>query len=100
MARCTGVCLRHHTPSLIEQCAGKVASLAHYRAESDPLQRLRPLGDNADKVRPENFEFNAIHLDILPQSLEATMQPTASIVAIHPGAIAVVVSRSSMIAGP
>ena len=97
MAGRAGIGLRHHAPAPVEQRHREIAGLAHDRAEGDALQRLGALVDDADQVGPEDFELDAVHAD---QSFRAMMQPTWSIVAVHPGGMAVVVSRSSMIAGP
>ena len=61
MAGRAGIGLHNHAPALVEQRAGEVAGLAHDRTEGDALQRLGPLGDDADQVRPEDFELDAIH---------------------------------------
>ena len=92
-----GVGLRHHAAAPVEQRAGQIAGLAHDRAEGDALQRLGALGDDADQVGPEDFEFDAVHR-LYP--FRAKIQPILSTVAVQPGGITVVVSRSSMIAGP
>ena len=57
-----GVGLGHHAAARVEQAAGQVAGLAHDRAEGDALQRLGLLADDADQVRPEDLEFDAVHL--------------------------------------
>ena len=61
VAGCAGIGLRHHAPAPVEQRAGEVAGLAHHRAERDALQRLGPLADDADQVRPEDFELDRVH---------------------------------------
>ena len=59
-----GVGLRHHAAAPVEQRTGQIAGLAHHRAEGDALQRLGALGDDADQVGPQDFEFDAVHRSI------------------------------------
>ncbi len=61
VAWCSRVCLGHHTPACVEQCAGQVTGFAHDRTERDALQAFRLLADDADQVGPEYFKFDAVH---------------------------------------
>src|ERR1700730_14431557 len=81
----------------IEQGIGEVPRLTHNGAEGDALQSLGLLADNADEIAPDDLELDAVHVSY---SFEAMMQPVASTFARQPGRMMMVVSRSSMIAGP
>ena len=89
--------LGDHPALAVEQRAGEVARLAHHRAERDALQRAGLLGNRGDQVRPENFELDSVHAH--PSHL-ATMQPSSRTSARQPAIRKIVVSRSSIMAGP
>src|SRR6202162_5723027 len=62
VARRAGDGLRNHAGLGVEQRGGQIAGLAHHRAESDALQCLRLLADDADQVAPHDLEIDAIHV--------------------------------------
>jgi hypothetical protein len=99
--RCAGVGLRHHAAARVEQGRGQVARLAHDGREGDALQGLGLFADDADQVGPEDFKFDTVEfLAHDAFSRVATTQPKRSTDAVHPGGMTMVVSRSSMMAGP
>ena len=73
--------LGDHAAARVEQAAGQVAGLAHDRAEGDPLQRLGLLADDADQVRPEDFELDAVHAHA-PVRPSPSTQPIPSTTAV------------------
>ena len=89
--------LRDHPAFTVQPRGGQVARLAHHRAERDALQGAGLLADHADQVGPQDLELYSVHYQT-PRL--ATMQPRVSTVAFHPGNRTMVVSRSSMMAGP
>src|SRR6202012_342153 len=86
-----------HAAAGVEEAAGEVAGFPHDRREGDALQRLGLFGNDADQVRPEDLELDAVH----DQTLRlAVMQPLSSTRAVQPGGSTMVGSRSSTRAGP
>ena len=95
--RRSGDGLGDHPALAVEQRAGEVARLAHHRAEGDALQRAGLFGHRADQVRPEDFKRDPVHAH---PSRRATMQPSPRTSARQPAMTKIVVSRSSIMAGP
>ena len=80
-----GVGLRHHAAAPVEQRARQIARFAHHRTESNALQSLGALGDDADQVGPEDFEFDAVHR-LIPcaQRYSRSCRPSPSSRAVSP----------------
>lgn len=53
--------LGDHPAALIEERVGEIAGIANDGAECRSLHGLRLLDDDAPKIRPQDFEFDAIH---------------------------------------
>ena len=94
--------LGDHAAATVEHRVGEVAGLAHDRRERGALQRPGLLVDRGDQALPQHLELDRVEGSghRAAPVLSATSDPSAATLAVQPGRMTAVVSRSSTIAGP